>query len=298
MKKFFIYSLTTIGIHFCYTHAHATYPSCSIEQSISEIKSLHEIANPSEITIYFFDIDDTLFDSPYMLGSKSWRKYIRSATQEDPSINWFDILSLFVAKHYPVATVEEDTAEFIKNIQEQGHIVFGLTARERKIWYDTVTEGIDQLTVEQLSFVGIFLDHPSQKNFPDWICHSEYFSGIFFADVLPKGVFLLQLFKNSTSCPKKVIFVDDKLEQVESVAAALEQLHLDFACYWYTLTDEKTKQFEPIIANIQLYYLWISDGTLILSDEEARLIQKQFPEKDADFYLEKIKNEVITELQF
>lgn len=247
---------------------------------ITKIESIHQIADsPIPQTTYFFDIDDTLFDSPHMLGSKAWRKYILAATsEEDPLENWHDFLSLFLARNYPLSPVEPNTRQFIQEIQSKGHTVFGLTARERDKWYDTSVPGIDVLTVKQLASLGIHF-HPKEDLAP------EYYRGVFFADLEPKGEYILKLFQNATQLPHKVIFVDDKHSQVESVASALRQLEIDAECYWYTATEEKAQRFDPLIANIQLYYFWTSGGETILSDNEAAIIGKQHPERDAAYYL-------------
>ena len=97
------------------------------------------------------------------------------------------------------------------------------------------------------------------------------------------------LINNLAFIPNKVIFIDNKQSQVESVAAALDELGIEHECYWYTATDKKAEQFSPLIANVQLYYLWISNGTHILSDEEAELIAMEHPEKDAESYLRDIQ---------
>lgn len=260
---------------------------------IVKIDSLCQIADsqPAQ-TIYLFDIDDTLFDYPHMLGSKAWRKYIVAATKDDPTRNWHDIFSLFLARNHPLETVEALTCQFIKELQLKGYGVFGLTSRERKIWYDTPMNDIDLLTVIQLKSLGIsFNNEFLNETYPYLSSNSEYFGGIFFADVESKGEYLLKLFQDSPQLPKKVIFVDDKLSHVESVAAALDQLGINHECYWYTATDDKASRFDPLIANVQLYHFWISGGKRIVSDEEADTIAKQYPERNAEYYLQSLLNE-------
>lgn len=260
---------------------------------IIKIESLNQIASAeSTQAIYFIDLDDTLFDFPYMLGSKAWRKYMTSATKDDLTENWHDLFSLFIVRNHPLETVETVTKHFILNLQATGNVVFGLTARERERWYDTPMDGIDRLTVSQLESVGInFNDECLVKAYP-WLTNSpEYYEGVFFADLEPKGDYLLKLFKDAPELPKKVIFIDDKLSQVESVAAALSQLGIDHECYWYVATDEKACKFDPLIANIQLYYFWMSGGERIISDEEAATIAKQYPERSAECYLQSLLKE-------
>lgn len=260
---------------------------------IVKIESLNQIANPeSTQAIYFLDIDDTLFDSPYMLGSKAWRKYIVSATKDDLTENWHDIFSHFIARNHPLETVESLTSRFVKELQMRGCGVFGLTARERKIWYNTPMDDIDLLTVSQLESVGISFNNESLvKTYPHLTTNPEYFKGIFFADIEPKGEYLLKLFKDISPLPEKVIFIDDKQSQVESVATTLHQLGISYECYWYTATEDKAGKFDPLIANVQLYYFWVSDGKRVISDEEAASIAEQYPERNAEYYLHTVLND-------
>lgn len=112
--------------------------------NVLKIETLSQVSDPqSPDIIYFFDIDDTLIDSPCMLGSKAWRKYIREVTKSDATCNWHDIFSLFVARNHPVKPVEVTTTRYVKELQEKGYGVFGLTAREREIWYSTPVTGVE-----------------------------------------------------------------------------------------------------------------------------------------------------------
>lgn len=254
---------------------------------IVKIDSLSQIndSQPAQ-TLYFFDIDDTLFDSPHMLGSKAWRKYIVEATRNNLTENWHDIFSLFLARSYPLETVEALTSQFVKELQRTGRNVVGLTARERMRWYDMPVDDVDFLTVSQLESVGInFNNKPLDKAYAYLTNNPEYYKGVFFADIEPKGEYLLKLFRDAPQLPEKVIFIDDKQSQVESVAAALNQLGVNYECYWYSATDSKARKFDPWIANIQLYYFWISDGKRVISDEEAAAIADRYPERNAEYYL-------------
>lgn len=273
----------------------ASVPGASGEKArIFTIDSLTQVSDPEcAEAVYFLDIDDTLLDSAHMLGSKAWRKYISSATEDNTGRNWRDFFSLFIARNHPLETVEACTGQFVRELQCKGHAVFGLTARERTLWYDTPTEDVDLLTVSQLESVGISFKHESlEKAYPRLTDNPEYFRGIFFADIEPKGGFLLELFKNVSPLPAKVIFIDDKYCQVESVANALDQLGISNVCYWYIKTDDKASRFDPLIANIQLLYFWMSDGQTVLSDKEALAVADQCPETQAEYYLEVVLDAV------
>lgn len=287
-----IYSLLLLTLFLFSTSAAVVAPVTETNK-IVKIASIQEIQTSyPKKTIIFFDLDDTLFDSPYMLGSKAWRKYISQVTK-DSKKNWHDIFSLFVARNLKVTPIEPATNQLINELQRQGYGVCGLTARERQIWYDTPTQGIDVLTIKQLDIAGIHFDGEAfKKMYPGLAQDPEFYEGVFFADTDSKGEYLRKILERSSPSerPKKIVFIDDKLSQVESVASALKQLHIDYECYWYYATDEKAKKFNPLIANIQLYYLWQTNGCEVLSDQEAEKIAQQSPEKDPEYYLKAILN--------
>ena len=61
-------------------------------------------------TLVLFDMDDTLTDSPYFLGSGLWRQYVRQKIPEHeqafgpiiPGKNLHDLFSFYIAKKWPV----------------------------------------------------------------------------------------------------------------------------------------------------------------------------------------------------
>lgn len=140
------------------------------------------------------------------------------------------------------------------------------------------------MTTDQLNSVGVnFNNHSLEKIYPYLALESEYFSGTFFCNIEPKGNFLTHLFKDAPEIPQKVVFIDDKLSQVESVSNALTSLGISHESYCYLATNTKAQNFNPLIANIQLYHFLKSNE--VLSDDEAALLAKENPSNNADFYL-------------
>ncbi|MDP1879485.1 MAG: DUF2608 domain-containing protein [Parachlamydiaceae bacterium] len=255
------------------------------------IESLKEInTSQPDKTIFFLDLDDTVFDFPLMLGSKAWRRYIVGATKKiDPSQNWHDKLTFLLAKHLPLHTVEEMTSSFVNELQEKGYVVCGLTSRERNQWYNTSQEGVDELTINQLKSVNIdFNNNSLENNYPFLAFDSEYHDATFFADTSLKGDYLIKIFKagDQIHFPKKAIFIDDKDSQVTSVINALNELGIENEGYYYKATEEKAKSFDPWVANIQLYYFVTSNYSTIYTDEEAASIKEAQSHLDANYYLE------------
>lgn len=277
------------------THPHliastTAVPICQTGRiiKIDSISQIEDSNSQPDQTLYFFDIDDTLFHSPYMLGSKTWRKHISTVTKEDQAVDWRALLSLFIARHHPMETIEPSTGQLVQDLQMKGYGVFALTARERKLWYNIPFDA-DTLTINQLNSVGIDFENAFLETAYPYIANApEYYKGVLFADTEEKGEYVLKLFKNASHLPEKVVFIDDKQNQVESVAAALNELGISYECYWYTATDKIVHQFDPLIANVQLFHFWMHGGKHALSNEEAALIATQNPDKEAHHYLQTV----------
>ena len=229
-----------------------------------------------------------------MLGSSAWRKYISKATQNwEGDRNWHDYFTFLLTRHYPVTTVEPQTKSLIEKLQAGGHIVVGFTARERAIWYSTPQEGVDQATSDQLHSLGIHLEKSKlEENYPLFALSPELFRGTFFVDTDTKGEFLTKLLSTADQHPPKILFFDDKRENVESVATALTDLNIECECYHYLATEPKRAIFDPLIANIQLYSFISSNYERVLFDEEALAIAKENPSLTAEDYLNLIHSGV------
>lgn len=258
----------------------------------AEVKSYVKIDSFDEITHSFgphdlvlLDLDDTIMDSEGMLGSKAWRDYIVKATKHDLQGNWHDILSLFIAQNYPVHAIEKTTTRFIEELQRKGVMVLGFTARERNLWYYTPCDDIDALTTTQLNSCGIDFTKTKITEPYQYLSKTpECFENVIFANTDTKGEYIPKLLKKPHMYPERVFFFDDKESQVTTVDEALSKLGINHQCFLYTAIDKKKELFDPLIANIQLYFLKKDDA--ILSDEDAQKIAERNPDKDAEFYLQ------------
>lgn len=286
LSNFYCFTLSFLLVLTTPSFAENILSKVSYIDSLAQVSIQQDEHDPRQ-TIVLLDLDDTLMDcSSSMVGTRAWRRYLSEATKKmNTSENWHDIFSLAIARKYPMQTVEEMTHRFIEELQDQGYVVCGFTARERQYWYDMPMEDSDVLTVQQLHSINIdFNQGRLERTFPRLSLDSEYFKGIFFTNLENKGEYILHLFENNPHLPEKIIFIDDKKSQVKSVASALDKLGILYECYVYTCNEKKQQLFNPLIANIQLYYFYQSHGQWIISDQEAEEIAKRYPEKDADFY--------------
>lgn len=251
--------------------------------NIDEIRSLIK-----ENTLCLFDIDDTLIDNPSCLGSPPWRSWVRpqfANWQLEPAI--FDALTLYIAKKAPYKAVESSTSALIADLQKEGVAAFGFTARGRSQWYGTDVAGVDKYTHAQLKRVGIDF---SKSLIPADLVLDEsfYYDGIIFARHIPKGELLDKLSINMNYIPQLIIFVDDRLEQIESVDAALEALGIPSFCCWYCRSALDRNDFNPLVSTIQLEYLL--HRNTYLSDEDAAKLANESPNINPEAHLKEILN--------
>lgn len=218
--------------------------------------------------LVLFDVDDTLITNSVTLGSPAWRSWAKSKVNvTHPDFVVYDALTLFSAKKVPYRAVEPATVTLISDLQAQGITTFAFTARGRSEWYTTTIEGVDKFTHQQLNGAGIDFNLTSIPEGLQNLDPSYFQNGIIFAQHIKKGELLSQLLEDLDYHPTSIIFVDDKLDQVQSVEAALKDTGIPFKGFWYRKIETLSKNFNPQVANVQLENLLVRDQ--ILSDEEA-----------------------------
>ena len=240
-----------------------------VEQQIRDIQSMKEIlASIDKQTFLVFDVDNTVIEPKEgNLGSDQWyyylvRKYkeIDGLSKKEADRKATDVWNT-VQGIITVRAVEDITPGIIKEQQKSGTMVLGFTAR---------SPDLADKTVEQLKSVGIdYAMHRLHKTDFDFKLDGDtarYTRGVLFiGDGHDKGRALVQFLKEINFEPKRVVFVDDKPKNVESVAQALKDRGIDHACFRYGAADSKVLQFEADTKNIRLYF----GGELTKGTEKA-----------------------------
>lgn len=216
-----------------------------------------------EDTWVLIDVDNTLIESTMHLGSAQWRPHLRQkvrdagwqGSQEEMVIDRF---WLFVQPFIPVRPVDPETSFLVSTLQESGVPVYALTARD---FVETFH------TREQLNSVGIDL---SSQMFPEAIfLHASGLSlfdkGVIYSGDNSKFEALNALFEEMGQSPKKVIFVDDKWDQVEKMESKLEKMGIEYVGIRFSRADSRVASFDPMIADFQFSLL-----PYLISDEEAK----------------------------
>jgi hypothetical protein len=249
-----------------------------IRAEIVEIDHLDDIRPyiVQQEDLVLFDIDDTLITNPISLGSPPWRAWVKSKIPPyNLGFTLYDALTLFIAKNTSYRTVETSTVQLISDLQANGIPVFAFTARGRSQWYTTDIEGVDQLTHEQLNRVGIDFSRTVIPIELEDLEPTYFYKGIIFAQHIKKGDLLKHLFKDLNFHPSCIIFVDDKLDQVQSVETAAQEAGIPFMGFWYRGAEFQATKFEPMLANLQLESLLLRNE--ILDDEKGQELLRNAP---------------------
>lgn len=217
------------------------------------------------------DIDDTLLIPQQSLGNDCWfthrmRRYEEAGSGKSEALekalaDWQGVRMLT-----KVRIVEEGTAEIINSLQEQGVSVMALTTQGLALATRTILQ-LDSLgiqlaqtapTMEDIYFINGTFKHQQGVLFRE---------GVLFTSGTKKGTALLTLLSKTELTPTRVIFINDKLTHLRDVEESLEEVGLDFIGLRYSHEDERVKNFDPELAELQWHHSTLGR---LLSDEEAR----------------------------
>lgn len=200
-------------------------------------------------TLIVLDIDNTIAQPETLIGGEEWVTHMMNTYTNHPDIRirYKTIAPLYydVVHTINFIPVEHTTAYIIRQLQQSGVIVIGLTARSFEI--------MDR-TIEQLHNIGIDLSRASLWHEDMWHdCHLTYchMGGIIFCDGNDKGKVLTAVFERLNYCPCKIIAVDDKERHLHAIAKAIDPC-IEFIGIRYGHLDEKVRNFDTDAADEEL----------------------------------------------
>src|SRR3972149_1511346 len=243
--SFHYFLLVLILLPACWAKKEHTAPDEIIETM--HITDIYKYINPDEYnnnTLVMFDIDNTIVTSQTDLGSDQWFDAMYEKKMAEKNIDTNQAIQEILPTYKQVLMktiylpVEPETVSVIKNLQEKGVMVIGLTARSLDLAYRTA---------EQLHDVDIHFDNTTHHECPIKYGDDKpalYLDGIIFSGNYNKGEVLVSWLKQVHYTPKKVIFIDDKLKNVRSVEQALHKRDFPFYGLRYGFLDEHRKNFD------------------------------------------------------
>lgn len=246
----------------------------SLSGTIHETTHIEDITQEvTDETLVLFNIAEVLLDTQTSLGTQAWRKYVRKRVDAKTH----DALTLTVFELVPPISPDPKTPEIIKNLQKDGIPVLAFTSRGRHEWYSTQVKDVDHKTEHALKHVGIDFSAttlPSQLAQIETQFSDYYHNGIIYAtNSNDKGEFLKNILETTGYRPAKIIFVDDKIDDLKAIEKEMEQLAIPFVGYAYNRTAKEHANFDPMIAHLQA--TWLLFYNKMVTDEHAAQLKAE-----------------------
>lgn len=232
----------------------------SVELSARIIKSHNIRAVLTEVkkhkkkkSLVAFDLDETLVvpNNKDQRGGDMWlQARVEHAISKGVNavIAWDIMLPLYfeiqMDPHFSLKLVEgKETKNVVSKVQALADKTIGLTARAFPI-EDTTIRLLEQTGI---SFVtsGHFDALPTQeKVFMFHGIPGGFKHGIFFAGSGNKGEALMALLKTCKYEPQIIIFIDDKIKNIQAVEKAVEAAGIEFVGILYTRLDKQKAEYK------------------------------------------------------
>ena len=233
---------------------------------VTETNEISQLLNYADRgTLFVFDLDNTLIEATQHLGSDQWfshrlNHFVDQGHSIDEALNLVVPHWLAVQQKTGMRHVDPTVPELLKKLQQEGVTVIALTKRPPEIAKRTLEQLMPlQIDFSKSSHVKERMVFPEHRN-------TLFHEGIIFvAASVEKGPVLNSFIKKMKSQPKKIVLIDDKMSHIHNVAEAIEPLKIPFVGIRYGGADEKVKNFDPKIAELQWEYF-----EKILSDEHAK----------------------------
>jgi hypothetical protein len=266
------------------------YPLFGSIVKMEEIKHFEkEVGDLDNHSLVLFDVDETLIVPKDAILSPRGRHLSRKLMVEilgNPAIvppgkypEGFLLGRVLTTAQF--AIVEPQCLTVIQELQNRGIPVIALTAAEAAQMgeiEDFADFRVNQLREFGFDFRGTFpktdslkLAKSSEKKF-----HPLFKSGVLFSSDHPKGEVLKQFLSELQLFPKKVVFVDDRLDFLQSVEGAMNELGIEFIGFHYTAAEKLSPALDENLAEFQARYLaqhgrWLSDDEARKSLSEQRI---------------------------
>jgi len=227
--------------------------SFSLQALVVESKHITDVLRyiNDESALIVFDIDNTLAELESELGSDQWF-YAMVQEQIKEGVDYYEavknILPLYLSLQLVGALqpVEEIAPFLVKDLQRQHYKVIALTARSLSL----IRRTFEQLSAIDIDFSTSGLS--SEEIDLKLIFPCVHKDGIVFSSNNNKGKVLLAFLDYVGYHPRKVIFIDDKIKNINTVREALEARDIEFVGIRYNRLDEKVAQFDLSKTNTDL----------------------------------------------
>ncbi|MEI6805553.1 MAG: DUF2608 domain-containing protein [Myxococcaceae bacterium] len=211
MKNWLIFLVSSVVL------AHSSYVEIG---SMKELKSFVDAE-----TLVIFDLDNTVFHAKRYDCHASWCYDQVEAEKKIGSLSLERGMQIYLQwaesqKSCPVEFVEAETALEIEQLQKRNIKIMALTSRG----VDLENETLEQLRSLGLSFASSALS----RDFLEFSVKTKakFVEGILFVSMQnSKGSSLKKYFDLVNYQPKKIVFIDDLMENLESLEASFRDIN-------------------------------------------------------------------------
>lgn len=219
----------------------------------ADVLQLSEKTDRNNILVVF-DIDNTLLAMEQGLGSDSWYEWQKSLSEEDICSPQYvgDRFAAQGALYFASAMrpTQEDGADQVRAIQDQGLKVIALTSRGMDFQLQTFRElrrNNFRFSFSAIGPAGGYIEAfvPVENGRP-----SLYEDGVFLTAGQHKGQMLYALLeKTGTRMPAVIVMVDDKQKNLDAIKETFSALDVPVHAWRYAGEDKNVREFNPEVAN-------------------------------------------------
>lgn len=226
MKKFYLTILMTLVAFSCHAEI----------RQVSDMKEVFEYFTEADSkTLAIFDVDMVLVQPSdpafQMANMKRFGAISKRIMKEVPTGKQMMFLSLMTISSDPVL-IDNSTPQFLKQIIQKGIPTMALTANLTGS-FGTI-RNMEQWRVNSLRCLGIDFSESTPYKAPlmfDNLAsyrgyYSNYLNGILFVNgtVVSKGDAFLSFIEKTKLSPERIIFIDDREDNLKSLEAAIQKL--------------------------------------------------------------------------
>ena len=234
----------------------------------SYIKKLDEDA------LVVFDVDFTLLVPNDQLLSPSGEAHYLKFLQKIEGLQMEgEILGSRILQHYKVSLVDPKMITLLNELKQKKIKTIALTAMDAGQF--GLIPSMEDWRLEQLTSLGIdfswvFPDVDSFviEGFNGKRSVPVFKGGILASSKYSKGQVLLAFLKRMQCRPSEIVFVDDRMQEIDSVESELEQERIKHTSFYYTVAANRAAPLNQRLVDFQIDYLFQFKEWL--SDEEAQ----------------------------
>ena len=260
-----------------------SFISLSAGAKIIELQSMTDlqVQTWNKKTLVVFDIDNTLLRQDSMIGTHQWGDYMkeramRAGVPENEAKQYQYRVFGQLQDKLNVVPVENEVLALLKTLEDKGIKHFALTARS------AILKNVTSKQVQTLK-------HNFSKSFPvqnDLTkIENHLHEGIIFSGDVPKGELLKTIVENSPDEFDHIVFVDDKLYNLESIEKSFTNNPIKLESFRYGAADVFVNNFNPVVADLQYSFIQESNQLVVENELASRSSVLALAALRFDFYL-------------